>query len=190
MAFLKKQFEILSNFKPISYKLVSQYINEYADTYRNSISYIKNRRITSHLTNQIDLDSVMNSLKKCDNLNEILDNYEQGLSNKERSILVGLLGQLKTKDNDNFGRDLLIEIFSKIKDFNEEITLKKIDTLKYLKPISCKSLGKCTVCKECSIVSPIELIEGVKFEKLPDYHIQNIDEYVFDKIKNHYISIL
>lgn len=183
MDFLKKQFEILSNFKPISYKLVSQYINEYANTYRNSISYIKNRRITSHLTNQIDLDSLMNSLKKCDNLNEILDNYEQGLSNKERSILVGLLGQLKTKDNNNFGRDLLIEIFSKIKDFNEEITLKKIDTLKYLKPISCKSLGKCTVCKECSIVSPIELIEGVKFEKLPDYHIQNIDEYVFDKIK-------
>jgi len=184
-AFLSKQFKILSGLNLVTYGQVEPFIQEYSSTksYQIFDNFLKNKKIVSGLSNDIKLENILNSLKKCDHLHNMLDDFEKGLGNKERGVLVGLLGQLKTQDNQNLGRDLLIQLFSKIKGYNEEITLKKIDTLKYFQPITCKNLGRCSACNDCSLNSPVELIEGLTLESIPKYAIENIDENLFIKIK-------
>jgi len=186
LAFLIKQLEILSKLELTTYDQIEPYIEEYSSNRTLSLSYsfLKTRKITSNISNSLKLEDILLSLKKCDHLRSILNDFEKGLENKERGILVGLLGQLKTSENVNFGRDLLVELFSKIRGYNEEITLKKIETLKYFQPITCKSLGKCSACNDCLLISPVELIEGLILESIPKYSIKNIDNIIFNKIKN------
>lgn len=186
LAFLTKQLEILSKLKLTTYDQIEPYIEEYSSNRALSLSYgfLKARKITSNISNSLKLEDILLSLKKCEHLQYILKDFEKGLENKERGILVGLLGQLKTSENVNLGRDLLVELFSKIRGYNEEITSKKIDTLKYFQPITCKSLGKCSACNDCALTSPVELIEGLILENIPKYSVKNIDNIIFNKIKN------
>ncbi|SIS60302.1 Reverse transcriptase (RNA-dependent DNA polymerase) [Chryseobacterium shigense] len=180
--FLQKQLKILSQAQPASIKIIESVLSDFAKTDslpRNSYKVKKAARIEDNLS----LEDIISSLSQCEHLKLIFNDFEKGLNNKERSILVGLLGQLQTQENSNFGQELLLEIFSRVRGFNKEITLKKIETLKYLKPITCKSLGKCSSCFQCEMVSPVELIEGVSLEKISDYRIENIDFNLFDKIR-------
>ncbi|MDE5469909.1 hypothetical protein KRE31_00350 [Elizabethkingia meningoseptica] len=181
--FLQKQFEILSQAQPASIKIIESVLSDFPKSDnlpRNS--YYRVRK-TSNVANNLSLEDIISSLSQCEHLKLIFNDFEKGLNNKERSILVGLLGQLRTQENINFGQELLLEIFSRVRDFNKEITLKKIETLKYLKPITCKSLGRCSSCFQCKMVSPVELIAGVSLEKISDYRIENIDFNLFDKIR-------
>lgn len=184
--FLNNQLRILSELKLATYEQVKPYIEEFSSYEINPLldNFLKNKKVVSKLSNNLKLEDVILSLKKCTHLEGILHDFEKGLENKERGILVGLLGQLKTLENENFGRDLLIELFSKIRGYNEEITLKKIDTLKYFQPITCKNLGKCSACNDCLMTSPIELIDGLVLEETSKYSIKNIDQNIFNKIKN------
>ncbi len=186
--FLEKQLEILSRGTTVSIKQIEPYIKEYSEKSIYFHSFIKKQKIVSRLPQNIELEDILQSLRKCENLNIILKDYEKGLGNKERSILVGLLGQLSTADDPDFGKNILLELFSKIKGYNEEITLRKIETYRYFKPITCKSLGHCSTCKESSINSPVELIEGVHLEALPSFSIENIDENIFNKIQKSLVN--
>ena len=184
VSFIEKQLKILSKIETISLLQIKPYIKEYSEKNPYFIPFHKERKIISSFYQNVELESILESLRKCEHLNIILKDYEKGLGNRERSILVGLLGQLSTIENIDFGKDILLELFSRIKGYNEEITLKKIDTLRYLKPINCKSLGCCTTCKGHFINSPVELIDVVTFKILPSFSIENIDGKIFNKIKN------
>ncbi|AZB00307.1 hypothetical protein EG359_12060 [Chryseobacterium joostei] len=181
--FLQKQLEILSQAQPASIKIIESVLSDFAKTDslpRNSYYKVKK---ASKIADNLSLEEIISSLSQCEHLKLIFNDFEKGLDNKERSILVGLLGQLQTQENINFGQELLLEIFSRVRGFNKEITLKNIETLKYLKPITCKSLGRCSSCFQCKTVSPVELIKGVSLEKISDYRIINIDFNLFNKIR-------
>ncbi|SIS84640.1 Reverse transcriptase (RNA-dependent DNA polymerase) [Kaistella chaponensis] len=181
--FLQKQLEILKEVDFVTSEKIELLTKKYKEKkpYLQSIS--RSRKVVSTLLENISLDDILTSLRKCENLNVILKDFEKGLGNKERGILVGLLGQLKTPNNPEFGKNILLELFSKIKGFNKEITLKKLETYKYFKPITCRSLGNCSFCKEQSINSPVELIDGILLQLLPSFTIQNIDRDIFNKIQ-------
>ena len=76
-----------------------------------------------------------------------------------------------------------MELFSKIKGYNEEITIKKLSNIKYLSPITCKFLGNCNSCNKNGITSPVELIDGVVLEDTPRFEIKNIDNKLFSNLK-------
>lgn len=186
--FLEQQLEILNNVQTVSLKQIEPYIKESSKNSVYSKLFPIRQQITSKLPQNITLENILHALRKCENMNRILKDYEKGLGNKERAILVGLLGQLKSTNNPDFGKNILFELFSRIKGFDEKITLKKLETLHYFKPITCKSLGPCSTCEESSISSPIELIDGVQLERLPAFAIENIDKIIFNKIQKSLIN--
>lgn len=186
--FLSEQLSILNSVQFFHSEKIDDILDRFEDKTLNTI-YKKSRKITTYLKDDINLNQVLESLKKCENLEKILANYETGLDKRERSILVGLLIQLKTKKDDNFGYNLLLELFSNIQGFNEQITKRNLENLRFYQPITCASLDKCSKCNNCSLHSPVELIEGVELIQQPIYSIKQLNKKVFDQITvslNHY----
>jgi len=186
--FLTTQLSILESVQYLKSENISIILERFEDNRINAL-YNRSGKINSYLKNDIDLNQVLNSLKQCDHLEKLLENYEMGLGRRERSILVGLLIQLKTKDDDDFGYNLLLELFSNIREFNEDTTKRNLANLKYYQPITCRSFEKCSKCNACSLHSPVELIEGVELSLQPIYTIRQIDENFFAQLKsslNHY----
>ncbi|NOU19133.1 MAG: hypothetical protein HOO91_16370 [Bacteroidales bacterium] len=184
--FLNEQFEILNKYKTVSIDQIQPFLDAF-DNYpvfnRFKDNYLKTKRVNSFLSIDISLDVILSSLRKCEHLEKILYNYEKGLGGKERSILVGLLTQLKTTNDNDFGNNLLMELFSNIQGFDKEKTRKNLENLKYYQPITCRNLGKCETCNECNVISPIELIQGVELSDKPKYSISSLDHKLFEKIR-------
>lgn len=131
--FLEEQFEILNSLQFVSLDQVQPFIDQYnpsSSTKRISENFLKTKKINSFLPDNISLQKILESLRRCEHLNKILYEYEKGLGGKERAILVGLLGQLKTKDDSDFGHKILMELFSNIQNFNPETTKKNLNNLK------------------------------------------------------------
>lgn len=186
--FITKQLSLLNNFRRTSKKVIQPFLDEFIEENKEFLHepILKLKKVTdSFLSNEICLDDIILSLKKCTHLADLLKDYQKGLSGKERNILVGLLGNLKTKKDSNFGYNILLELFSNIKGFNREITIKKLEGIKYYSPISCSYWNKCDSCKEsnCKITSPIQLIDGVTLEDIRPFSIKNIDNKLFNKIQ-------
>lgn len=181
--FLRNQLSILDSLSYFSIAKLEEFLKINEDASLN-VRYNKLKKVNSFLSNNLDLNEILDSLKKCHHLNHILYDYEKGINRKERSILVGLLIQLKTKQDDNFGYNLLLELFSNVEGFNEEITKRNLENLKYYQPITCKSLDRCPNCNECNLYSPIELIDGIVLAEQPKFAIRNITETFFEKLKN------
>ncbi|MFA8437049.1 MAG: reverse transcriptase domain-containing protein [Marinifilaceae bacterium] len=184
--FLEKQYEILCNLQTISKEKIQPYLEEQINTYNEVIKerFLKSKkRVSSFLSADTSLDDILGSLNKCTHVRELMKDYQKGLGNKERAILAGLLGKLKTQDDPSFGYKIILELFSHIKGFNAEITKKKLENIKYYSPITCSYWGKCGECGIKNIISPIQLIEGVKLENIPSFQIENINSNLFSKIK-------
>lgn len=184
--FLKEQLEILNSLKTLTIEQIQPFIDEYdlsKGHNKNIISASKTIEVNSFLAQDIKLSSIISNLSKCEHIESILTNYQKGIGGRERSILVGLLNQLKTTDDENFGNNLLMELFSNIQGFDKDKTESNLANLKYYNPITCKSLGKCNSCNSCNKSSPIELIEGVNIIERPRYSINNIDERLFMKLR-------
>lgn len=186
--FLIKQLDILNSLKTVSIEQITPFIDEFDSTYPITIKnerFLKSKKIDSaFLPNNINLESIIKSLSKCEHLEKILYEYEKGIGGKERSILVGLLIHLKTDKDEKFGYNLLMELFSNIQGFDIEKTKKNLENLSYFQPITCKNLERCSACNECKLFSPVELIEGVNLVDKPTYSIKNIDEKLFKKLKD------
>lgn len=183
--FLERQYQILKGNKTISKVFVENLISEFKLNNSKEEKYSKSQiKKDTYLSEDITLDNILISLKKCEHLKIILNDYQKGLGNWERNILCGLLGNLKTHNDPDFGRNILLELFSKIRGYNEEITIKKLANIKYLSPITCKFLGNCDSCQKNKIKSPIELIDGVILENKPSFEIRNIDAKLFYNLKN------
>ncbi len=184
--FLTKQFEILKNKQTISRQFLLKIIensdtNLFLDT---SEKYLKSKQVKHfYLSSDTSLEEILTSLKNCGHLAVLLKDYQKGLGGKERIILSGLLGNLKTEKDPNFGKNILLELFSNIKGFNEEITRKKLTNIENLSPITCRFWNDCTLCKELDVSSPVELIKGVVLEDIPQFGIKNINSNLFSNLK-------
>lgn len=186
--FLKTQLDILNSLKTVTIEQIQPFLDDFDSSLGidpNSERFLKSKETdSSFLPKGTNLDSIIKSLSKCEHLEKILYEYEKGISGKERSILVGLLINLKTDEDENFGYNILMELFSNIQKFDKEKTEKNLENLKYFQPITCKNLEKCNACRDCGLVSPVELIEGVNLVEKPSYSIKNIDEKLFKKLKD------
>jgi hypothetical protein len=182
--FLEKQYQILKENKSISKDFVENLISEFKLNNSEDKKYLKSQiKKDTYLSEDITLDKILISLKKCEYLKLLLHDYQKGLGNRERNILCGLLANLKTEKDPEFGRNILLELFSRIKNFKEDITVKKLANIKHLSPITCNFLGNCDSCQKNKIKSPIELIDGVILENKPSFEIKNIDTKLFYSLK-------
>lgn len=183
--FLAHQYDILKNKQTISKQFLKN-ILENSDTnifLNYSEKYLKLKQVKHfYLPFDTSLEEILASLKKCEHLAVILKDYQKGLGGKERIILSGLLGKLKTENDPIFGKNILLELFSNIKGFNEEITIKKLSNIEYLSPITCNFWDNCTKCEKLGITSPVELINGVVLEDRPLFAISNIDNKLFSTL--------
>lgn len=186
-SFLNKQYKILKNKQTVSNQLLKNIQAGY-DTNQflnDDEKYLKSKQIkhNTYLSDGISLEEILTSIKKCKNIASLLKDYQKGLGDKERRILCGLMGNLKSEKDPDLGKNLLLELFSNIKDYNEEITRKNLSNIKYLSPITCNFLGNCEYCLENDIASPVQLIEGVVLEDKPIFEISNIDTKLFATLK-------
>lgn len=186
--FLEKQLCILNSLVTLSNDQLKIFIDEYdssIDVNFKGERFLKSKKTDSSLLpKNINLEIVINSLCKCEHIEKILFEYEKGLGGKERSVLVGLLINLKSHEDKKFGYNILMELFSNIQGFDKEKTEKNLANLSYFQPITCNNLGKCSACNECKLFSPVELIEGVNLVDSSNYSIKNIDENLFKNLKD------
>lgn len=105
------------------------------------------------------LDSILQQLRSCKKLEPMLKRYQKGLSNREREIMVGLLCRFSTQNDNEYGKKLLKEFFSRIPNYKPNLTEKKLARLRYY-PLSCSYLGdgKCSEQCPAGLKSPIDLI--------------------------------
>lgn len=129
-----------------------------------------------------NLDLILESLKGCDHLRETILNYRKELNPKERNTFVGLLAQLTTASDPNFGYKLLLEFFSRVSGFRKDLTEQKLRLSKYYYPVTCASLGRCEACKCSELRSPIELHKDIQILPKPLFSIENIKEDLFPVI--------
>ena len=186
IVFLEKQYEILRNKKTVTTEQIKNLISDYTKLgflSKNEKYLISSRVKETYLSDDISLEKIITSLRKCEHIADLLKDYQKGLSGKTRNILCGLLGNLKTPNDSEFGTNVLLELFSKIKGYNEEITRKQLRNIKYLSPITCNFLGNCESCNKKGITSPVELIEGIVLEDRPNFEIKNIDSKLFLNLK-------
>ncbi len=121
------------------------------------------------------LDTILNQLGRCAILDEIFSRHKLGLSEKERVIVVGLLNKLTCGDNKAFGKDILQDLFSRMPNYREELTKKKLELLK-LHPISCAYLKRLRPDIECrceneTILSPVEHLERIQLTPLDPFDV-------------------
>ena len=144
--------------------------------------FIKARKPT--LSEKNDLDTVLKDLEKCNILQPIIKKYkeiandkiESSLNEKERVFIVGLINRLKVSDEKYYGKKLLKEFFSRLPNYKENLTEKKLGKLN-LYPITCEYLKieypdlECP-CKfkenEEVFKTPIELITSIDTETLSE----------------------
>ncbi|QMV67136.1 hypothetical protein HS960_05465 [Sphingobacterium paramultivorum] len=184
---LEEQLDILNKIvyfkKDQRVKLFDLYSNEINEIITKS-PFLQNYKVESYLKGDVSLDNILKDVSKCDNIKSILNGYQTGLSEKERNILVGLLINLRREDDKQFGYNLLLELFSNISGYDEEKTKTRLEGLKYLNPVSCDVLGKCSHCGvNCDIKSPVQLITNVKIGDAHTISITNFNEDYFERIR-------
>ena len=184
--FLQNQYELLNSYNPVSIELIKPFVNEFEtlNAYsKHNNRYIFSKEVKLLLPEHLKLEEALTSIRKCEHIDKILKDFEKGLGGKERSILVGLLIHLKYDYDEEFGRNLLMKLFSQIQGFDEKKTRVNLENLSYYQPITCKSLGKCSTCEECKLDSPIQLIKGVTLSEKSKFSIRNINAILFERIK-------
>ncbi|MDO4535736.1 MAG: RNA-directed DNA polymerase [Clostridium perfringens] len=115
---------------------------------------------------------IMEQLKKCSVLKYILEKPLSKLSSFDRTVLVGTLVRVKSRDNDEFGKEWLVKYFaSDNESYNEEITNSKIELLSNLYPPTIKFLEKkynmqCHYCNENNIKNTLQLLDDVELKSV------------------------
>ncbi|MGG3118663.1 TOTE conflict system archaeo-eukaryotic primase domain-containing protein [Bacillus paranthracis] len=135
--FLSSQLTLLSRYQKQSFKDVALKLNlelEADEITTQTNPFIPTKNALKE-TNE-NLDDVLNKIKQCTIIDEILKKYPNDLNESERIIFVGLLNKLRTPQNENYGKELLWDFFSKMDNFKPELTRKKLENLN-LHPPTC-----------------------------------------------------
>ncbi|NQX54414.1 hypothetical protein HQN86_12385 [Pedobacter panaciterrae] len=185
--FLLAQLNIIGDYPLVKTEKIKPYIDEFDQIQKEVFSkspfaFLKNIRVESPPRMSANLEGVLNSLKKCEHIGSILENYQQGLSGHSRSLMVGLLGKLKNADDPNLGYNLLNEFFSGIQGYRKDITEQKLKLAENYYPVSCHHLGRCKTCTCDPIDSPVQLIDGIELIPQPPFSITNISKDLFETI--------
>ncbi|QKJ32869.1 hypothetical protein HQ865_24970 [Mucilaginibacter mali] len=184
--FLAEQLIILDAYSPLTSgqldEVLANYLIELASRPYLGQGYLSNIKLTPVSEEALLLDNVLADLHQCEHIDKLLLDYRKGLGGKERSLMVGLLGKLKSPEDHQLGYKLLLEFFSRIKGFRKELTEEKLKLIQYYFPVTCSQLGKCAYCTCNPIVSPVELIQGIKIEQSFELVLPDISIYIFNKI--------
>lgn len=165
--FVSKQIQILEHHKPQSPKYIIEALG--IDLSKDEASsfnrYIKTSTICVNDEEDLSLDSILSDLCKCSILKSIISSAGASMPEKSRSVIVGLLNKVSAGKDQDFGKTLLLEYFSRLPNYKEELTLKKLQNLK-LQPISCEYLKLLFSDIECNcdyenVSSPVEIISKV-----------------------------
>ncbi|MBG9858131.1 TOTE conflict system archaeo-eukaryotic primase domain-containing protein [Bacillus wiedmannii] len=135
--FISSQLTLLSCYPKQSFKDVALKLNlelEAAEITTQTNPFIPTKNALKG-TNE-NLDDVLKKIKQCTIIDQILKKYPNDLNESERIIFVGLLNKLRTPQNDNYGKELLWDFFSKMDNFKPELTRKKLENLN-LHPPTC-----------------------------------------------------
>lgn len=137
-----------------------------------------------HLEEPEELDNILDKIKQCNIVNSLIKDYQLGLCNRTREIMVGLLNRIETKEDQDYGKKLLREFFTRLPNFRPDITEKKLEQLSYY-PLKCNYLKSQypTLCEECNKDTPIDYIENVKIDTT-SYDFSEINPDAFEKIRN------
>lgn len=119
------------------------------------------------LEQEYTLEEILEMLKKSQIFKILLEKPIEELTEKERVIITGTLNRIYSSTNRNYGKDLLIEFFSKAKNYDKEKTEKKLEKLRNLYPPLISYAEKqlnisCQYCKENNIIYTTQLIDGIK----------------------------
>ncbi|MBN1998235.1 RNA-directed DNA polymerase [candidate division KSB1 bacterium] len=182
--FLHNQFQILNSYViNKSENLLSVLNIELRQEQEEEInSYLKTRKPT--LNEKLDLEKILEDLEKCNVLKPIIQKYfnaskndiQSNLNEKERLFFVGLLIRLRIKNDRYYGKKLLKELFSKLPNFKENLTEKKLNRLN-LYPLTCQYFRAefselncpCDLKKNNFVFkTPIELITSIDTETLTE----------------------
>lgn len=165
--FLKEQNELLKLF---NHNEIENLIRELDITFTSEFNEYE--RLSATFNTKTELDSIIDMLSKCNVYKTIFSKDISNLSEFDRSMLVGTFNRLKTDVNEEYGKELLLEFFSRdTQKFNVEITKKKIESLNGFFPLSIDYLHakyniECLHCKENAIKNIFELLDGVEVNEL------------------------
>jgi hypothetical protein len=135
------------------------------------------------LPEKTSLDSILQKLRGCKKIEPILKRYQKGLSNREREIMVGLLCRFRTETDNDYGKKLLKEFFSRTPNYKPNLTEKKLARLRYY-PLSCKYLGDGRCGEQCNanFKSPIDFISNAAISYRTDTACFDFLSKDFEKI--------
>ncbi|MEQ3586670.1 TOTE conflict system archaeo-eukaryotic primase domain-containing protein [Bacillus thuringiensis] len=135
--FLSSQLTLLSRYQKQSFKDVALKLNLKLEAEEITIQtnpFIPTKNALKETYE--NLEDVLKKIKQCTIIDDILKKYPNNLSESERIIFVGLLNKLKTPQNDNYGKEILWDFFSRMDNFKPELTRKKLENLN-LHPPTC-----------------------------------------------------
>ncbi|GEK15228.1 hypothetical protein AFI02nite_32640 [Aliivibrio fischeri] len=184
---LEEQLKILTSYKVVDTDVIKGLFD---DGKGNQLD-IKITNIGSSV--DYKLDELLDELSKCYCISSILKNYRNNLSNTNRLILVGLLARISSSNNPNLGMDLLESFFSRLENYDENQTSKRLKELQHLYPQSCSTLRKklsidCTDCICEGKNSPLEVLVGVDIKYSFDGF--NISKDLFEDVKSAQINYI
>ncbi|MFY0782898.1 reverse transcriptase domain-containing protein [Peribacillus simplex] len=146
----------------------------------NSIEEIKEYdKIVGTFEGNKDLNNILGMLSKCKVYEYIFSKEVSQLTELDRSVLTGTLIRLQTKDNLEFGRELLIQYFSSDSSvYNEKITNEKLLLMQNFYPPSLLYIQEkyniqCLYCEKNAIKNVLELLEDIEIKET-----SNIQDYI------------
>ncbi|MEJ9227619.1 reverse transcriptase domain-containing protein [Priestia aryabhattai] len=202
--FLKGQLEILSNYHFQSFnEIVDKIKIELVEEDKQLINpFIQTKNVLKETSES--LDSILNKLKNCKVIDEVLKKYPNNLNESERTIFVGLLNRLKTTENDNYGKELLWEFFSNMNNFKPELTRKKLEHLNLLPPTcqllkskfplknSCQCGDSCPISNQTSrdlkMSSPLKFLEDIDLIPYDAFEVKQSEVNKVIKAQKKYTS--
>ena len=200
----KEQLEILNSFKPLNVKnVIGKFkINIEQEQKEEAPKYVKSRKPA--LKEKATINQILADLKKCNIINPIVEKYEKivetkegSLNEKERAFLVGLLNRLQIESDKSYGKKILKDFFSKLPNYREKLTEKKLDNLNFY-PLTCNYLKTTEPKIECPCKfkkneeiykTPIELIENIDIDTLNEDIFEILDDDLM-KIINSQINYI
>ncbi|WP_252183586.1 reverse transcriptase domain-containing protein [Rossellomorea vietnamensis] len=193
--FLFSQLDILNNYIKQEYKEIAVKLDIEEVDDEEEIGPVNPFLPTKKaLLNQpLNLAEVLTGIKKCSIVDEVLKNYPNNMKESERVIIVGLLNKLRTKENKNYGKELLWEFFSLMDNFRPELTKKKLENLN-LYPPTCSFLKskydyKCDFNCKCDHkirnieddggklvnITPLRFLDSIDISSFEDFEVRDFE---------------
>ncbi|MDD2300320.1 MAG: reverse transcriptase domain-containing protein [Fermentimonas sp.] len=156
-------------------------LEESADIHSSPV-YLRVKSV--EVSSEVDINSILDKLTQCHIISFLLKDYELGLPNRNREIIVGLLNRLETATDKQYGLSLLREFFSRLPNFRSDVTEKKLEQLSYY-PLKCNYLRTLypNFCEDCSKESPIDYLDDATIE-YASWDFSEINAVVYSRIRS------